>query len=104
MSELIQLAEKWENQARRKWLAAESETDVLSERPTKKRALINSAIVAFNCATELRRTLTSLSPSFPAMTKEQNMSLMPSALARFPLLYSRLFRLWWRLKSHAPSK
>jgi hypothetical protein len=63
MDELINLAEKWENQARSKWIAAEREPDLPSERPTKKDALIHSAIASLNCATELRKALVSRSTS-----------------------------------------
>ena len=62
---LIDLAVKWENWARRKWYDAEREKD-----PMGKRLIEHGAICYQNCAQDLRKVLSSLSPSFSAIQKE----------------------------------
>lgn len=62
---LIDLAVKWENWARRKWYDAEREKD-----PMGKRLIEHGALCYQNCASELREALTALSLEPSTMRRE----------------------------------
>jgi hypothetical protein len=54
---LIELADKWEREARRKILSSKLQNDIPSQRPTGEALIQHGAICYFNCAQELRRVL-----------------------------------------------
>ena len=60
--QLIQLADKWEKTARHKFMSADNQYDDVKKRPTAKIFIEHGAMCYFNCAQELRKVLSSLSP------------------------------------------
>ena len=60
---MIELADKWEREARRKILSSKLQNDIPSQRPTGEALIQHGAICYFNCAQELRRILNGQRPS-----------------------------------------
>jgi hypothetical protein len=67
---LLHLAEKWEESARRAFVSAERQEDDPSNRPTGKILIEHGVMCYANCARELREALASVSPQSSAIQEE----------------------------------